>query len=117
MNIRGQLYTKLNNDTEAESRVYGGGRAPQGTDTPYIVFFMVSNNRRYSLEGHANLTRTRIQVSCYGSSYQEASDLAEEVTELLEGWEGKYVVQDNKQDLYEEEAGVYHVPVDFFIGY
>jgi len=117
MNIRQLTYNKLNNATTAGTAVYGGGRAASVTP-PYIVFFVVSENRLYAHDGEVGLSRPRVQVSCFADTYTGAVDLAGEVIAELESWaEVSHAMQDNEQDLYEEDTGLYHIPLDFFIGY
>ena len=115
MSLEIALFNKLKDVNLVSNRVYAV-KAPQGVDKPYIVYSKVSNQREYSHDGFADLSRARMQVSCYADSYGSAKQVAEEVISTLEGWENvSFLV--NEQDLYEEDTGIYHVPVDFFIWY
>ena len=117
MEIRKAIYDKLNNATAAGTAVYGGGRAASATP-PYIVFFVVSDDRLYAHDGAVGLSRPRVQVSCFDNSYKGVADLANEVKTQLESWgDVSYAMQDTQQDLYEEDTEIYHIPLSFFVGY
>lgn len=115
MNIRQKVFQKLNNATDAGDRVYGM-KAPAGTDRPYIVFYVVSDTKHKAHDGYTGLARPRVQVSCYGDTFQQVGELAEEVTELFKDWSDVSVaMHENEVDQYDEDTGLYHIPVDFFI--
>lgn len=117
MNIRQKVFQKLNGETDAGSRVWGM-KAPAGTDTPYIVFYVVSKEQLKAMDGYIGLKRPRVQVSCFGGTFQEAGELAEEVVEVLSDWgEVSYALHENEVDQYDEDTGIYHIPVDFMIGH
>jgi len=68
---------------------------------------------------------TRVQVSCWASTYSAAKDVAEQVRDALQSYSGTMggaggvtVLDANcvsEMDIYEDEAKVYHVPVDVMI--
>jgi hypothetical protein len=101
--------------------------APQEVANPYIVFFKVSAVRETSLTGTSHLVNSRFQFSIFSETYYQAKQIAEQIqlalqdknNEVIGGTGGVRVsIQyDNEQDLYEPEAGLYHVPVEYLIYY
>ena len=94
--------------------------APQGVTKPYLVYSKVSPGRDYTHDGHSGLSRPRMQVSCYGTTYGSAKAVAVEVIAAMDAWFSggvTFAPIAGEQDLYEPDTGLYHVPVDFFIHY
>lgn len=96
--------------------------APANYPRPYCVLFRVSRVRGYTHDGYSGLTRYRLQVSCFADTDELAKQVAEQVTAAMEAWPSVNLnVQScehvGEQDLYEADAKVYHVPVDFLIVY
>ena len=114
MNIRQKVFQKLNNATKAKDRVWGM-KAPQDTKRPYIVFYVVSDTKHKAHDGYTGLARPRVQISCYAETFQQAGELAEEVTDVLSDWGEATALHENEIDQYDEDTGIYHIPVDFFI--
>jgi hypothetical protein len=104
------------------TRVYGGDNAPDGVSRPYCVYSQVSAGRKYTHSGYAGIQRPRMQVNCYADTYEEAKEVAAQVTAAMESWPAANVqvgaaFQDNEVDLYDNETGLYVVPVDFILWY
>jgi hypothetical protein len=94
----------------------------QGEVAPYCVYSQISGGRRYSHSGYSGLQRPRMQVNCYAKTYEEAKDVAAQVTAALESWPGVNAAvgsafQQNEIDLFDAETVLYFVPVDFLIWY
>jgi len=96
-------------------RVYGK-TAPQNVIVPYILYFKTSPSRDYTHDGFSGLHRPRIQISCFANTYGQVKAMAKEVVEAVEAWSPPAFVA-GEQDMFEEDTGLYHVPVDFFIHY
>lgn len=102
-----------------------GGRvnwpgALQGMATPYLVVAKISSDRDYTHDGYSGLSRPRYQVSVFAPAYVEAKQTAEEVIAAMESWKAdgiRFAPVAGEQDFFVEAAGLYHVPVDFFIHY
>lgn len=90
--------------------------APENTKAPYCVYEQVSGGREYTHQGYAGLKRPRVQISCYGSTYEQAKEVAAQVTAAMENWVYP-CFQAGESDGFEEDVGLYHVPVDFYINY
>lgn len=99
--------------------------APQSTAMPCVVFIKVSNDRKYSHGGFSGLSETRFQLSCYAEKYETdgatvgALAIAAQVTAAMEAWPGAAGIQavfaDSERHIYEEETGIYHIPLDFIV--
>lgn len=92
--------------------------APQGVTKPYCVCKKVSNARQYAMGGIVAAQRHRFQVSCFGTTYSSAKNVAAQVTAALEAWKAAEVLAAfaiNEIDMYEQDTGLYHIPVDFYI--
>lgn len=46
-------------------RIYGKGRAPQGTPTPYITWFVVTGNPYDHLSGPPGADNDTVQIDCW----------------------------------------------------
>lgn len=72
----------------ADPRIYGSGRAPQGTTTPYITWFTVIDNPYDQLSGPPDADNGTVQVDCWTGpdDDQEAAciSLAEAVRDALD---------------------------------
>jgi len=103
------------------TRVYAV-EAPANITDPYCVYMQVSSDRRYSHGGYSNLQKSRIQVSCYAPTYEASKTVAVQVIAAVESWPsvnvtiGAAFVQ-NEIDMFEDETGLYHTPVDFLVWY
>lgn len=120
MNVRETLFTELKKGVPlVGNRVYAGHVAKNNVETPYIVFFIVSKQTDNTHGGESGLYLYRIQVSCYAYKYEDVASVAEEVQETLRNIEGVDDVSATfdaaEQDLFEEDTGLYHIPVDFMI--
>lgn len=103
--------------TYAFYRVYGA-TAPQSVVKPYIVYHKLSPGREYSHDGFSKLSRSRVQISCYGETYGSAKQVAAQVIAAMESWQAggvRFAPLAGEQDLFEQDTGLYHVPVDFFV--
>jgi len=135
MSVEKAVYDCLSTDTDlialiggADAKVYAV-TAPQSIATPYITYFKVSPGRQYTHGGANKLSTPRMQVDCYGSTYEEAkgiSDLVIVALERLPSENSKVqaVFCNDGSDAYEEmsdeyndDVEEYHVPIDALIHY
>jgi hypothetical protein len=95
--------------------------APQSVQAPYCTYQKISSGRQYSHSGFSNLSRPRMQVSCFAPTYLQAKAVAIQVIAAIEAWPGSGSVQaaftENEQDLYDPDTKLYYIPVDFFVYY
>jgi len=97
---------------------------PQPPTLPAVTYFKVSLvNRRVMASPSDVLKQVRVQFSCWANTYSETKSVAEQVKVALQDFAGQMgggvQVLDgniiNEQDLYEDDTGIYHVPVDVLI--
>lgn len=69
------------------SRVNWGAH-PQGDPLPAIVLHTISDAEGLTLKGRDGLSRGRVQVECYATSYKGARDLAAAVRAALSAYRG-----------------------------
>lgn len=100
-------------------------RAPQDVAAPYLVFFKVSGPRVHSHDGVSDLANPRFQFSCFAGTYYEAKQVAEQVQTALDAYSGTMggaggvsvgaCFYENETDIYETDANLFHVAVDYLI--
>lgn len=90
---------------------------------PWIIYEQISSSPGGDLSGK-RWTRTRLQFSCYGTSYASAKQVAKAVEKALHNYQGNagqlYILGSsvvNAIGLYEPDLELYHVPVDVVIIY
>jgi len=126
--IEHALRTALIEDATVNGYVAGRvyyAQAPQDVATPYIVLARVSGPREYSHDGATGLYRARFQFSIFATTYYEAKSIADGIRTVLSGASGQLVEDpadtigasflDNEVDMYEEEAKLHHIAVDYLV--
>ena len=98
-------------------------RKPESVEETCISFSRVSNPK----DSKINRYSPRFQFDVWSTSGEEASELAELVDKAFDrfkgvmgGEAGKPIKQgsyENMTELYEEDTGIYHIPVDVFFYY
>lgn len=86
------------------SKIYGG-RAPQNTVAPFVVWQRVSGNDLHTLEGATDLRSGRFQIDCYGATYDQALEMSAAVraaVQLHDADMEAYLEAD--RDLFDEQA-------------
>ena len=97
-------------------------KLPQNPVLPAITYFKVSGVRWHSHQGPSGIAQPRFQISCWGTTYDDAKHLSEEVRKDMDcytGLMGVVRVQAcfllNEIDLSTPEVGIYQVALDFQI--
>lgn len=87
--------------------------APNEAQYPLIVYTPVAQEHILGLDGLHGLQRIRVQVDTYAKTYEEASNLQDEVLEAVLA--DKSTVADVRMGLtdFEDEARLYRVSVDY----
>jgi hypothetical protein len=109
------------------ARVFGG-RRPQGSDLPSITLTRVAGSPVYVDEGEAGLSKSRIQVDCWGNTYSSAKLVARAAIEALSAFHGtidgqkvENLLLDAERDLSESGSNVaeylFRTSLDFFVIY
>ena len=99
--------------------------APQDVETPYVVFFKVSEVRSVTLTGTGDTVNARIQFSIFADTYYETKQTAEQIKLALHGkcqetigGAGGLSVScqyEDETDLYESDSLTFHCAADYFI--
>lgn len=71
----------------AGRRVYPAKR-PQDSALPAVVLRKVSHGGGHTMDGPEGCTEARVQLDCYGGTYDAAATLARTVRNALVGYEG-----------------------------
>jgi hypothetical protein len=89
---------------------------PQGVTYPAIRYQRIDTPRTYTKGGSAGLSRPRLQIDCYATTYKAAKDTADAVRAAMERFTGPAVCE-NEQDGYEPdpEPAVYVRTLEFRI--
>ena len=98
----------------------GPAPLPQDSEQPAVTYQIISRTAQYTHRGPAGLTRPRIQVDCWSTTYSESQQLAEQVRLALSGFRGQMgdvsvsgLFQEGAIDLHEPEANLFRVSMDF----
>ena len=117
MNIRRQVFAML----QSTSYPVYGLFVPSSVSPPYATYHVISDVPGHTHAGHDGTAETRIQVSCYATSYQGAGEIAESVFTSITAstiTNGVRIPRKlNELDFYEEDTKVFHIPVDFQISH
>jgi len=95
-------------------------RIPQKTPFPAVVYFLVSNHPSETKQAASDLDTLTYQISVYATSYQNVIEIAEEVRRVLDRYRNDsenidHIIFLRENDLFDEEAEVYHKALDFKI--
>ena len=122
------IYALLTADSGVSAITSGiyGNEARQGVDFPAVVYTVVSSVPQNSKSGF-NAYISRVQCSCYATTYEGSVALCKAVVTALADKElGTYggllthsIKLDSTQDFTDDAGidGAYHVAADFFIHY
>ena len=86
---------------------------PQEPTLPALVYTRISGPRDNTHDGPSGLVSTRIQISCWATSYKTAKQTADLVRLALADFEKSTL--DNELDFYEPDTKLFSVPLDFMI--
>jgi hypothetical protein len=99
-------------------------RLPKEVTYPAITYMRISKPRTYSHSGDSNLSKPRIQFSCFAKTYLAALDVADQIVAALSGFKGSMSQTEiyaafiqSQADMYEPDTMLYHIPVDVIIHY
>lgn len=88
---------------------------PHSTPTPAVTYQRVSGQRANSLAGFTSgLTQIRVQVDCWGATYEAAGELASAIAARMDTAAASFsslLVFD--QDVYEEDVRLFRRVLDF----
>jgi hypothetical protein len=105
------------------SRMYPVALPPNVT-LPAISYFRVSEPGDYTHQGPSRLQDARFQFSCWATTWVGARAIVTALLAALEGYTGTltgvfigHSLLAGMRDVAEPEANIYHIAVDFMIGY
>jgi hypothetical protein len=97
---------------------------PAAVTLPAVSYFKVSEPGDYTHQGASHLSEVRIQFSIWAATYVNAQLVLGHLLTALEGYAGTlsgvpigHSLLANIRDVPEAEANIYHIAVDFMIGY
>jgi len=94
------------------------GRANQNDSLPFLIYERISTERFPHMEGDTGLEHVRMQVSCWGATYESAKEVAEAVRSALHMYRASNVGQGG--DLWDVRrifmVGMMDVSADFIEG-
>jgi hypothetical protein len=98
---------------------------PQQPAYPAVSYHIIgARPRDRAMGGDSGIAFKRVQVSCWGKSYGQAVQVAEQVRQALQRWSGTEAgtaVQDiyleNQNEFFEADLGIYHHALDFEVVY
>jgi hypothetical protein len=89
--------------------------APDPVAKPYIVYQVISDVMENTLKGYSGCSSKRVQVDIYHNVYGGVKTLMELVRTSMSVATNIKNVHLSTQDLYEDEAHLYRISMDFLI--
>jgi len=96
--------------------------APQQTETPFIVYSVVSSIPTNTKDRISEIDTMRVQVDCYEKTYTLAEALSSAVRLALDNATGTKngvlidgLAYENEQDFIEEDNDYFRKSIDFFV--
>lgn len=121
MNVGAAIYARLNASTAAGSRIYPL-MLPQNPTYPAVTFQQISAIATHAMGQDGPITRIRMQVNSWGSTYATARSLAGEVEALLKRFRGTAagivildVLLDNELETFESDTQTRRVVQDYSV--
>ena len=122
--IEPNMRTYLSLSTAVTSTQFYLNVATAAATFPYGVVFKISPGKDYTHSGDG-LSVSRLQCSCFSTTYHGAKMMASEVITAMEEWPTKTtsttstgvqaVFLEGETDLYEDDKNVFHTALDFFV--
>ncbi|MEO5366065.1 MAG: DUF3168 domain-containing protein [Magnetococcus sp. WYHC-3] len=121
------IYSRLTGQSTVTSLVSTkifSGSAPQNVSLPYITFIKISNDIPHAMINDPNLTRPRIQLSCWSTDYAQVKSIADVARVALQDYAlstggvtfGR-IFFDNETDITETDPDtnkvIHHVAQDY----
>ncbi len=105
------------------ARIYNQ-KLPNDATLPAITYNRISSPRSRTHSGDSNLSKPRIQYSCWGTtpiSVMNLADAFEDEFKSFSGTAGSSTVYativENRLSLIDTESKYYHIPIDLMIQY
>jgi len=127
--IKSTLITLMEADTDitdvVSTRIFVD-HVPQGKSFPCIMLTTSSVEREWSNDGACLIPTSSIEIDCFGNTYKQAIDLADEVRLLFDGYQNGTTIQgmflSNQVDLSDNvqpgtDIRVFRVRLSFDVHY
>jgi hypothetical protein len=99
-------------------------RLPKDVQYPAITFFTLAEPRTYSQSGDSSLTKPVISFSIWSKTKASGLEVVQALIAALSGWKGMADTTEvyasffeARTELFDEEAKLYHFPIDFKFHY
>ena len=107
-------------------------RVPQDGPYPAITLHIIGRPHLHNLDGRSGYSKTRVQIDCWSNSYKQATDMADAIGDLIDGFTGVmgtttfgWIASDEdtgETHFYEPPAdggdfGLHHLVTDYFCCY
>ena len=124
MSLEAGLYGYLSSTLSVGDRIHPG-RLPQDVTLPALVYQLIpSTGPLYTHDGDANTDIVRVQLSCWGGTYDEALALLAELRAAVSGYSGAWddvvvghCLLEGWRDDVDEKTGAHRRLVDAVIQY
>lgn len=117
--IETHIYNALVSST-AITRVVGTSVFPlmlsENQTLPAIVYRLISSVSDPTFET-SGMTRYRVEIACFGSSYSQVVTLRDDVISTLDGYQDAYMscFSASTHDQYDHDLTQYIASIDFFV--
>jgi len=97
-------------------------KLPEVPTLPAIVYNRISSPRSRTHDGDSNLSKPRIQYSCWGETPENVMSLADAFEDEFKSFSGTAgsstvyaTIVENRLSLIDEESKFYHIPIDLMV--
>jgi hypothetical protein len=87
---------------------------------PCLTYSVIAATEKYSYDGNSNLKEIVVQINAWDTTYAGAKNLQQAIFNSLDAYQSyeiRNVFLENKQDLYENETGIYYCVTDYRVQY
>ena len=119
------IYSILSTDSAVADLTDGDifpGVAPQDTDTPYVVYTLISSVPVLNKDKKRSVEELRFQIDAYADSFEEVNGLCEKIRAALEfksgqiaGYQVMSILFDNENDNFESSPEIFRKQQDYKI--
>ena len=100
--------------TDGKLRLFGWGKAPKDTPTPYVVWQVITGLPENNLSDRPEFDTSTVQVTIYDKRSQTLESLKNEIIEAIEGYMNVVGLDGESRDPYTDDY-TYTFTVDWFV--
>jgi hypothetical protein len=113
--------------TRVSTRIFPNSIPQSNTVFPVLVFTQISGPHDHTLSGAAGVFRARFQFDCWSTDYSDCINLAEDIRDSFQGYQGamgtvtcQFALLDNELSSYTpptdgSDAGLHRKTLDYII--